>query len=300
MTGARSNAEAGGGKVAALGRRAINSFFYRTGLGRPAADPIGWTPDPRWVRVEGGPLEGGWLYLDPTSPAYWEQEMAEGSYDPFIYRAVEAWGRIEGATFWDVGAHIGYHSLCIAALVGPAGHVFSFEPNPFNRQRFSQHLERNPQLAPRVTVHAAALSNANGEATFEFSPCVDDGTSMGSHLDGSSAPCDPSVYAGFERTKVEAIRADALIAAGRVPPPTIMKIDVEGAEQFVLEGAPELLRTKRPLLIVEVHNITQMFHVQKLLHAASYEMEILEDEHASVSRCFTLARPAEQPFPTSR
>ena len=123
---------------------------------------------------------------------------------------------------------------------------------------------------------------------------------MGSHLTGSSAPCDPSVYAGFESTKVEAVRADALIAAGRVPPPTIMKIDVEGAEQFVLEGAPELLRTKRPLLIVEVHNITQMFHVQKLLNAAGYEMEILEDEHASVSRCFTLARPAEESFTTSR
>ena len=70
-----------------------------------------------------------------------------------------------------------------------------------------------------------------------------------------------------------------------------MKIDVEGAEQLVLEGATKLLAIAQPLLFVEVHNISQMFYVQRLLLGAGYEMEILDAEHASLSRCFTVARP---------
>ena len=281
-------ADAGG--VTSLGRRVVNSLLYRTGLRRAAGPAAPRAFEPRWVQVAGGPLAGGWLLLDTDSPAYWEREMAAGDFDPFIYEAARRFAAAEGGVFWDVGAHIGYHSLAFAAL---GCRVVSFEPNPFNVERFRQHLGRNPHLAQRVTLVEAALSDEDGEADFDFSPVVDDGTSTGSHLAAASAPGDPTEYAGFARKTVEAARADTLLAAGRAPAPTVMKVDVEGAERLVLEGAPALLRTVRPLLFVEVHNIGQMFHVQKILHGAGYEMEMLDAEHASVSRCFTLARPAE-------
>ena len=186
----RENAEVEEGKVTALGRRAVNSFFYRTGLRRSAAVPPGWKPDPRWLQVQDGPLKDGWLFLDPDSPAYWEQEMADGRFDPFIYDEVSKTD-FEGAIFWDVGAHIGYHSFCFASLVGPNGFVFAFEPNPFNRERFQMHLDRNPELAARINLQSLALSNTDGEATFEFSPRIDDGTSTGSHLSNASLPSGP-------------------------------------------------------------------------------------------------------------
>lgn len=300
VVGSRSNEDAGGGKVAALGRRAVNSFFYRTGLRREAVVPIEWTANPGWLQVEGGPLEGGWLLLDRDSPAYWEHEMAEGRFDPFIYDEVERWGETEGATFWDVGAHIGYHSFCFAALAGPNGRVFAFEPNPYNIERFKLHLERNPELAGRITLQSLALSNADGQASFEFSPIVDDGTSTGSHLSEASLPSEPSEYAHFRRTTVTTARADTLLESGNIPAPTVMKIDVEGAEQLVLEGATGLLATARPLLFVEVHNISQMFYVQRILLSADYEMAILDAEHASLSRCFTVARPRRVDRPGKR
>ena len=279
------------GKVAALGRRAVNSFFYRTGLRRSAAVRPGWKPDPRWTQVEDGPMKGGWLFLDVDSPAYWEHEMAEGRFDPFIYDEVSK-TNFEGAIFWDVGAHIGYHSFCFAALVGPTGGVYAFEPNPFNRERFQMHMERNPTLGSRINLQSLALSNTDGEATFEFSPVVDDGTSTGSHLSNASLASEPADYAAFQSATVKTARADTLVEDSIFPAPAIMKIDVEGAEQLVLEGATGLLATARPLLFVEVHNISQMFYVQRLLLKADYEMEILDAQHASLSRCFTVARPA--------
>lgn len=274
-----------------LGRRVINSILYRTGLQRASAQPRR-AAEPRWSRVKAGPLAGGELFLDPDAPAYWEREMIEGNFDPFIYETLAGWGRAEGATFWDVGAHIGYHSLCFAALAGPRGRVVSFEPNPFNAARLRQHLERNADLAARVTLETCALSDSDGVASFEFSPEIDDGTSSGSHLSDAMAPGEAWEYAHFKKTDVKTARADTLLAEGRLPAPGVMKVDVEGAEQLVLEGARELLRTARPLLFVEVHNISQMFHVQKLLHAAGYAMDILDAEHSSASRCFTVARPA--------
>lgn len=291
MDGGRQNSEVEESKVAALGRRAVNSFFYRTGLRRSHPGPAGWQPDPRWTRVEDGPLKDGWLFLDTNSPAYWEHEMAQGRFDPFIYDELSR-TEVAGGIFWDVGAHIGYHSFCLAALVGPNGRVFAFEPNPYNTERFRLHLERNPTLAERINLQSVALSNADGEASFEFSPVVDDGTSTGSHLSNASLPSEPGDYAAFQSTTVKTARADTLIESGAIPAPTIMKIDVEGAEQLVLEGATGLLRTAQPLLFVEVHNISQMFYVQRLLLNVGYEMELLDAAHASLSRCFTVARPA--------
>ncbi|HEU4597925.1 MAG TPA: FkbM family methyltransferase, partial [Pyrinomonadaceae bacterium] len=183
------------------------------------------------------------------------------------------------------------HSLCFAALVGPQGRVISFEPNPHNVARFRLHLERNPQLAERITLMTSAVSNVDGEATFEFSSNVDDGTSSGSHLSDAMVPGEAWWYENFERTTVPTVRADTLLRGGRATVPTILKIDVEGAEQLVLEGAQELLATARPMLFIEVHNITQMFYVQKILFDAGYALDMLDAEHSSFSRCFLAARP---------
>lgn len=252
---------------------------------RAVAAPSG----PRWVEVTAGPLTGGWLFLDTDASPDWQREMAEGSFDPFIYEVLGRWHGVEGMTFWDVGAHIGYHSLSFANLLNERGRVISFEPNAYNVERFRLHLGRNPKLAARITLLTTTLSNIDGEASFEFSPVIDDGTSSGSHLATASLPADASDYVGFKEMTVKTLRADSLLR--ELPAPTVMKIDVEGAEQMVLEGASEILTNARPLLFLEVHSITQMFYVQKILLDARYTIEILDEENASPSRCFIVARP---------
>ena len=138
--------------------------------------------DPQWLVVSGGPLQGHYMLLNLSASVLWQKEMLEGNYDAFIYNELSKLVPIEGATVWDVGAHIGYHSLAFAALVGASGHVVAFEPNPYNVDRFRQHLERNPELDKRITLMTCAMSSIDGEENFVFSSEIDNGRSSGSHL----------------------------------------------------------------------------------------------------------------------
>jgi len=255
--------------------------------------PLEKKSDPQWLRVTGGPLQGYYLFLDLKAAAFWHKEMMEGCYDAFIYDALVKLVRIEGATVWDVGAHIGYHSLAFAALVGPSGHVVAFEPNPHNMERLRQHLGRNDDLQERITLMTCALGNVDGEEDFVFSPEVDDGRSSGSHLNQAFVPEEPGAYQSFIQTRVPVVTADTLLRDKSVPAPSIIKIDVEGAEALVLAGAQHLLRSLRPVLLIEVHHITAMHDTLNILLRLGYHTSILNDAPKSSSRCFIVAQPED-------
>jgi FkbM family methyltransferase len=249
-------------------------------------------PAPGWIKVIKGPLRDHYMFLDPHSHIYWHREMMEGQYDSFIYEVLSKCRNIEGATMWDIGAHIGYHSLSFAALVGPSGHVVAFEPNPYNINRFRKNSQRNPSLAKRITLMTCALSNVDGEASFVFSPEVDSGRSSGSHLDRIHTPERSIAYQSFSRTTVSTVKADTLLREECIPPPSIVKIDVEGAEVLVLEGSLGMLSTVKPTLFIEIHHVATMFYAQELLAGLGYNLKILDEEHITPSRCFIIAKPA--------
>lgn len=264
--------------------------FLRSLRGRhqPAPQPAAAADSLEWVRFSGGPLEGREMYVDLEVPTW--KAMAEGDYEPFIFESLGE-GGYESKTVWDVGAFMGYHALAFAALVGEQGRVVTFEPNPFNVERIRMNLERSPDLAPRVTVVTDALSNEDGQTAFTFSSSVDTGNSSGSHIAGAFAPEVSSVYESFEQITVNTVRADTLLREGRVPVPSLIKMDVEGAEAMVLEGAVEMLSTARPTLLLEVHHIVTMLHTQQLLSGLGYELKVVHIEKDSASRCHVLAKP---------
>ena len=249
---------------------------------------------PKWVEILDGPLRGRQMLLNLDSPGFWQRVLREGSFDSFIYEEMYKWGDLLGRTVWDVGAHMGYHTLAMACLVGSSGHVVAFEPNPHNLERLRTNLDRNPDLAQRVIIVDSALSQDDGEMRFVQSSDVDGGRSSGSHLADALLPMVESVYESFTETLVRCVKADTLLASKAVPLPQVMKVDVEGAEHLVLNGAQQLLSNCRPILFVEVHNVTAMFHVQKLLLGLGYSVEILDAQHSSPSRCFILAKPANE------
>lgn len=245
-------------------------------------------PVPEWVTVKSGPIAGAQLFIAPAASDTW-QKMADGTLDAAFLDRVGAIRPLEGCTVWDVGAHVGFHSLTLAGLVGAGGRVVSFEPNRFNRERYSQHLARNPALASRIELKPFAFADRAGELTFVVSESIESGESSGSHLTTAQTP--GTHYERFHPEKVEAVRADDLVWERGMKAPDMIKIDVEGAESLVLRGATRLLREVRPLLLIEVHHILEMFDVQGLLRDAGYTIEILDRAEASASRCFILARP---------
>ncbi|HEY5960919.1 MAG TPA: FkbM family methyltransferase [Polyangiaceae bacterium] len=183
-----------------------------------------------------------------------------------------------------MGAHVGYHSL---ALASQGARVVSFEPGASNISRFREHLDRNRELASKIVLETVALSNENGEMNFVESSDMQ-GASSGSHLATATPPLDSAVYVDFESKLVKSATVDSLLQ-GRLPPPDVIKIDVEGAEHLVLEGARTTLLNKKPLLLIEVHHICVMLGLAQLLQQANYRVTLLDEHNSTPSRCFISA-----------
>lgn len=155
-----------------------------------------------------------------------------------------------GDTVIDVGAHIGYTALLFGNLVGPSGHVYAFEPGPNNlpytRKNCSNCRYRN------ISVIEMAASNSEGNAPFYVEPMT--GLNNSLLLDYAvrtpnwrSYGCRPEPAPSL----VQTIRLDSYVQQHHLRP-TFVKIDVEGAEAAVLEGAVNTLSLSRPVLMVEV------------------------------------------------
>lgn len=246
---------------------------------------------PRVVTVLGGPLINHRLFLNPKKNQIW-QDMVLGIYDNFIYDWLKKYFDLTNKVVWDIGAHVGYHSLGFATLVGERGRVIAFEPNQFNQKRLAKNRGLNPDLAKRVKVINSALSDKNEIAEFIFSDDVDDTRSSGSHLGNIVPPEKLSVYEGFKKTKVKAYRADTLVAKKIIPPPYVIKIDVEGAEELVIRGAKKIISRYKPILFIEVHGILQMYSLGKILAKLKYDLELLDSAGGSPNRCFVVAKPS--------
>ena len=235
---------------------------------------------PVWERIGAGPLAGREVLLDRHGSGAWE-DMIHGRFDAELYAALARVVPPSGAVLWDVGAHMGFHTLGFAALVGPTGRVVGFEPNPTNRERLRQNLEKNADLAARIEILSCALSDRTGEAPFVLSHDVDTGASSMSFLDGTTPAVEFAVSRAWNTIVVPLRTVDALVRDGVAPPPDALKIDVEGAELLVLRGADDTLRTAQPTVIVEVHSARLVYEVQQWLWSRGYAVRLLADEAPS-------------------
>lgn len=143
-----------------------------------------------------------------------------------------------GDTVFDVGANIGLLSVVVAASV-PEIAVHSFEPNPDTACRARQNVVLN--CCSNVTVHALALGHDNGVSRLYAT----EGDSGKDSMVPRAARRVASLTVQVERADDVARRLDLH--------PSIVKIDVEGAEMHVLLGMQHLLRGTVRDLFVEVH-----------------------------------------------
>jgi FkbM family methyltransferase len=178
-------------------------------------------------RIRLGPLRG---MLYEHSPSH-----LLGIYELHIQEVLTQRLRA-GETFFDVGAHHGYFCLLASKLVGTNGSVFAFEPLPQNAASIRSHLALNK--ISNVRLVECAISDRDGTATL----CVD----------GSDATPSLSTHRMGRTITVDTMTLDT-VAMNRVP--SVVLIDVEGAECSVLRGARKLLGSDRPpVWIVEIHS----------------------------------------------
>jgi FkbM family methyltransferase len=151
-----------------------------------------------------------------------------------------------GETVFDIGANAGYYTLLFSQVVGPRGRVHAFEPIPPTFALLAQRLAAGKSF-DNVVVNPRALAAEAGTRQL-FVPGQDLGqASLARHEGGSwSSATTITEYS----CQVETL--DSYAHAQRVTAVGFVKVDVEGAELFVLRGGGATLRACSPLLYVEV------------------------------------------------
>ena len=166
-----------------------------------------------------------------------------GSFEPNEFAFLDRVTR-PGMTFIDIGANEGLFSLFAARKVGAAGRVISAEPSSRERLRFERNLARN--RIGNVTVLPCAIGDAAGTARLQIA-----NSGHAGHNTLGAFTYDDVNAVDFENVPVETL--DALAERLSIGSVDVVKIDVEGSELKVLQGAAGLLRRTRPIMLIEAN-----------------------------------------------
>jgi len=165
-----------------------------------------------------------------------------GHYEPQVMSYLKS-QLPRAATVVDVGANVGFFGLAVLALV-PESIVHMFEPSPVPRSFLAKSIARNG-LEARVKLNHQALYSEAGEMDFYVH--------AGHHaaLDGLK---DTRYAIADEpaRIRVPVTTLDTYVREVGLKRMDLLKIDVEGAELYVLQGARDTLKELRPRVLFEI------------------------------------------------
>lgn len=210
------------------------------------------------------------LHADPAS--HIGRRIIEGR-QPYEYPLLEDFYAISrrqhgrtGAVAVDVGAHIGNHTLWLAAVCGLTVH--SFEPDPDTVAELSRNVILN-QLTDQVTIHQAALGAVSGRAE----------------------PAGKGIWAKTKKKgegTVEIRRLDSYKLRGV----RLMKLDIEDAEPEALKGAKLTIRRNQPVIYAEARSEAAQGRLRAVLEPMGYE-------HVDTFNGRLVASPVERWEPVS-
>lgn len=186
------------------------------------------------------PYYGTTVHFPPRAPVF-RVICQHGRFEPEIIDRLIQLARPE-TTVFDVGANLGLMAIPVLHSCGSC-RVVSFEPSP-NSLSFLRQTMRGAAFGDRWTLIEKALSDSTGELGFTVGRPEDalfEGFKSGDRID----------HARTIPVTVSTLDAEWQ-ALGR-PRVSAVKIDVEGAEQQVLDGAHALLTDQRPAMLLEWH-----------------------------------------------
>jgi FkbM family methyltransferase len=146
----------------------------------------------------------------------------------------------EGEIFIDIGSNIGLFSLVASNKVGSTGKVVAFEPSPVTYNR----LKQNARLAKyqNIEIRNLGLSNTESTLTLNISGAGYDAWDTFSVVEAAKRAGQVEVPVSTLDNQLQGLNKTKI---------SIIKIDVEGWEKFVLLGAQEFLKGFAPILLVE-------------------------------------------------
>jgi FkbM family methyltransferase len=168
-----------------------------------------------------------------------DSDFALGTYELPVQEILAKYLK-SGDIFYDIGANIGFFSVIAARLVGTSGHIYAFEPVKENAACIRHNIKLNDFSQITLLEKAVSSSAGEGEMLLTLHP--------GGHA-LSTVYTPPDIQSSLT---VELVSIDDLVAQKILLPPTVVKIDVEGAEIDVLRGMKQTIQQFKPILIYEV------------------------------------------------
>ena len=164
----------------------------------------------------------------------------------------------------DVGANLGYVTLVMAAALSLDGRCHAFEPVPEIYRQLTRNCSTalNPQLAPRIVSHNLALSHKDGVSVISIPADPNEGLASLNHIQG---PC--------QMVDVRCARLDTCFGINQTI--EVLKLDVEGHEFSVLEGAASLLGEGLIRHLIFEDHAGVKSPVMALLHAYGFRIFLI-------------------------
>lgn len=184
---------------------------------------------------------------------------------------------IDNATpgvFFDIGACYGQYTV---AMASKATRVYAFEPASHNYHRLVDYTKN----FPNVVSEKIAVSNSNGTVNLFWGNFELPMSDWGGFSINPEVALIPGLGRSTERCEeVPCISLDEYCKINNITNITGMKIDVEAAEEFVLEGAQNTLRNNNILISLETHQAINRPRIYELLTQAGYAVYL--DGHVKV------------------
>ncbi len=209
---------------------------------------------------------GGFLSVDaPNLDVYAHIYSKGGQWEQDVMQTCERVLR-SGDIFYDIGSNTGIFSID-AAIAIPDLTVYAFEPQPTLTYHIRRSIDANNLR--RVKCLEIMLGPEEGEAIL--------------YLAGQASRASMvQLERGFRQLRLPMRTVDSLISSGEIEAPDVIKIDVEGAEMKVFEGARQTLRTKNPSVVFEADENLLRFGLEvqnvfdSLLQAAPYRIYAID------------------------
>ena len=191
-----------------------------------------------------------------------------GDYEAFVTRLFDLLIK-PGSIALDVGANVGIHALRLGKLVGQAGKVYAFEPHPFIFKRMTENIALN-QLTGVIPVQLA-VSSVSGSCRLQ-------GFDEGDCNQGTSFLVTDEQEAGMQTFQVAMISLDDWAAEQHLNRVDLIKIDVEGFDIDVLQGAKRLIVANKPAIIFEYGkpDLDRLRAMRQFLEGEGYALYVIQ------------------------
>jgi FkbM family methyltransferase len=159
----------------------------------------------------------------------------------------------DGDVVIDAGAFIGTHTRAFSKLVGPAGEVLAFEPNHIAFKFLAANISRSRY--------------ANIKATPDALGSTEDRRFLGPAVSGNAGHTRLSPTPRGSEHRAVSVKPLDTFGIARV---NFIKVDVEGMEHSILEGAPGLINTSKPVIFMEVNTLQDSVPVLNWASSTDY------------------------------